>query len=153
MGTFSALLAICAGNSPVPGEFPTQRPMTRSFDVLFDLRLNKRLSKQSWGWCFETLSRPLWRHCNEECKYAINPTQENKTMCWVNSRIITHEVTSCTFVWTWALCWRWIEILSICCGMCCYLRPRNHSFQIKWILQHHLRYLVTLNGNRNYSWF
>ena len=44
METFSALLAICAGNSPVPGEFPTQRPVTRSFDVSFDLRLNKRLS-------------------------------------------------------------------------------------------------------------
>ena len=55
MVTFSALLAICAGNSPVPGEFPAQRPVTRSFDVLFDLRLNKRLSKQSWGWWLETL--------------------------------------------------------------------------------------------------
>ena len=48
-----------------PGEFPAQRPVTRTFDVFFDLRLNKRLSKQSWGWWFETLSRPLWRHCNE----------------------------------------------------------------------------------------
>ena len=47
METFSALLAICAGNSPVPGEFPTQRPLTLSFDVFFDLRPNKRLSKQS----------------------------------------------------------------------------------------------------------
>ena len=64
METFSALLAICARNSPVPGEFPTQRPVTRSFAVFFDLRLNKRLSKQSWGWWFETLSRPLWRHRN-----------------------------------------------------------------------------------------
>ena len=64
METFSALLAICAGNSPVPGEFPAQRPVTRSFDVFFDLRLNKRLSEQSWGWWFETLSRTLWRHCN-----------------------------------------------------------------------------------------
>ena len=60
METFSALLAI----SPVPGEIPTQRPVTRGFDVFFDLRLNKRLSKQSWGWWFETLSRPLWRHRN-----------------------------------------------------------------------------------------
>ena len=59
-----ALLAICAGNSPVPGEFPAQRPVTRSFDVFFDLRLNKRLSKHSWGWWFETLPRPLWRHSN-----------------------------------------------------------------------------------------
>ena len=64
MGTFSALLALCAGNSPVSGEFPTQRPVTRSFDVFFDLRPNKRLSKQSWGWWFETLLSSLWRHHN-----------------------------------------------------------------------------------------
>ena len=64
MENFSALLSICAGNSPVYGEFPTQRPVAWSFDVFFDLRLYKRLSKQSWGWLFETLSRPLWRHCN-----------------------------------------------------------------------------------------
>ena len=42
---FSALLAICSANSPVTGEFPTQRPVTRSFDVFFDLCLNKRLSE------------------------------------------------------------------------------------------------------------
>ena len=65
METFSALLAICAENSLVPSEFPSQRPVTRSFDVFFDLRLNKRLSKQSWGWWFETLPCPLWRHLNE----------------------------------------------------------------------------------------
>ena len=64
METFSALLAICAGNSPVPGEFPAQRPVTRNFHVFFDPRLNKRLSKQSWGCWLESLSRPLWRHCN-----------------------------------------------------------------------------------------
>ena len=62
--TFSALLALCAGNSPVTGEFPAQRPVTRSFDVFFDLRLNKRLSKQSCGCWFDTSSRQLWRHCN-----------------------------------------------------------------------------------------
>ena len=47
-----------------PGEFPTQRPVTRSFDVFFDLRPNKPRNKQSWGWWFETLSRSLWRHRN-----------------------------------------------------------------------------------------
>ena len=73
MEKFSALLAICAGNSPVPCEFPAQRPVTRSFDVFFDLRLNKRLNKQSWGWWFEMLSRPLWHHCNE------------LTRCWWDS--------------------------------------------------------------------
>ena len=64
METVSAILAICAGNSPVTGEFPAQRPETRSFDVFFNLHLNKRLSKQSWGWWFETPLRPLWRRCN-----------------------------------------------------------------------------------------
>ena len=69
METISALLAICAGNSPVPGEFPAQRPVTRGFDVFFDLRPDKRLSKQSWGWWFETPSHSLWRHHNE--KYLV----------------------------------------------------------------------------------
>ena len=47
METFSALLSLCVGNSPVTGEFPSQRSVARSFDVFFDLALNKRLSKQS----------------------------------------------------------------------------------------------------------
>ena len=56
---------------PLCGEFtgdpriPSERPVTRSFDVFFDLRLNKRFSKQSWGGWFQTPSHPLWRHCNE----------------------------------------------------------------------------------------
>ena len=49
-GQFSALLAFCAENSPVTGEFPAQRPVTRSFDVFFDLRLNQQLSKQWRRW-------------------------------------------------------------------------------------------------------
>ena len=64
METFSALLATCARNSPVIGEFTAQRLVTRSFDVFVDLRLNNRLSKQWWGWWFVTQSRPLLRHCN-----------------------------------------------------------------------------------------
>ena len=67
METFSALLALCAGNSSVTGEFPSQRPVARSFDGffwVFYLRLNKRLSKQLWGWWFETPLSPLCRHCN-----------------------------------------------------------------------------------------
>ena len=66
--TFSALLALCAGNSPVTGDFPTQRPVTPSFDVFFGLRLKKRLSKQSWGWWFETPSRSLWCPCNVDAR-------------------------------------------------------------------------------------
>ena len=60
MEIISALLDIFAGNSPAPA----QRPVTRSFDVFFDMRLNKRLIKQWRGWWFETLSPPLWRLYN-----------------------------------------------------------------------------------------
>ena len=43
---------------------PLTKPVTRSFQVFFDLRLNKRLSKQAWGWLFETTSCWLWHHSN-----------------------------------------------------------------------------------------
>ena len=76
METFFALLALCAGNSPVTGKFPSQGPVARSFDV-FDLRLNKRLSKQSWGWLFETPLRSLWRHCNDENLHGFSTVHLN----------------------------------------------------------------------------
>ena len=106
METFSALLAICAGNSPVPGEFPAQRPVTRSFDVFFYLRLNKRLSKQSRGWWFETLSRPFWRHCDEQdgwhqVIYHLRNTQCGMTMVSFTKRIMyIDEITR----WIGAYC-------------------------------------------------
>ena len=86
METFSALLSLCAGNSPVTSEFSTQRPVTRSFEVFFDLRLNKRLSKQSWGWWFETPLCSLWRHCNTSMVYSqINNFSERSSirMTWI----------------------------------------------------------------------
>ena len=75
METFSALLAICEGNPSVTGGFPpSQRPATRSFDVLFDVRLNKRLSKQSICQWFETPWRLLWRHCGDNIFRTIKLT-------------------------------------------------------------------------------
>ena len=106
METFSALLAICAGNSPVPGEFPTQRPVTRCFDVYFDLRLNKRLSKQSWGWWFERLPRPLWRHSNashstmfymgieNDNTYSIKCSVTRRQNIWFDNATLTVKVKS-----------------------------------------------------------
>ena len=63
--SISALPAGCVGNWPGTGRFPSQRPVTQSFGVFFDLRLNKRLSKQSRRRWFETPSRSLWRHSND----------------------------------------------------------------------------------------
>ena len=110
MEIFSALLDFCAGNSPVPGEFPTQRPVTRRFDVYFDLRPNKRLSKQSWVWWFETLSRPLWRHRNAQFTYTVKYCQrinasettlsifyscfpsQNKWPTWFRDNLFVHNI-------------------------------------------------------------
>ena len=55
-----------------PRWIPAQRPVTRSFEVFFYLCLIKRLSKQWWGWWFETLSHPLWRHSNGFCTFITN---------------------------------------------------------------------------------
>ena len=88
MEIFSALLAICAGNSPVTCEFPTQRPVTRSFDVYFDLRPNERLSKQWWGWWFETLSRSLWRHRNAQIYVSAMLYMHQCIMSFGNAHLI-----------------------------------------------------------------
>ena len=93
MVTFSALLAICAGNSRVTGEFPAQRPVTRSFDVFFDLCLNKRLSKQWGGWWFEKPSCSLWRHCNVSAKWQT---------FWSDLNVLTVAAQQCdTYVMQW----------------------------------------------------
>ena len=55
-------------------------PVARSFDVFCDLCLNKRLSKQSWGWWFETPSRPLCRHCNDKIWHYWNATATHATL-------------------------------------------------------------------------
>ena len=96
MEPFSALLAFCAGKSPVSGEFPAQRSVTWSFDVFFDLRLNKRLSKQSWGWWSETLSCPLWRQCN------VVETQllHSHTQWFSNKSLVARAVWDGTLSWT-----------------------------------------------------
>ena len=69
METFSSLLSLCEGNPPVTGGFPSQRPVTWSFEFFFDLRLNKRLSKHPRRWWFKAPSCLLWRHCNGHIPY------------------------------------------------------------------------------------
>ena len=66
-----------------PRWIPAQRPVMWSFDVFFDLRPNKRLSKQSWGWWSETPSSSLWRHRNEKDRYnnPSRPRQNSHPFC------------------------------------------------------------------------
>ena len=106
---FSALLAICARNSPVPGEFPAQRPVTRSFYIFFDLQPNKQLSKKLWCWWFETPSCPLWRHPNDCCilistslKFIPKSSINNKTTvaeimvwCRIGNKVLSDPKATC----------------------------------------------------------
>ena len=81
-GNILRVTGLLRGNSPVTGEFPAQKPVTRIFDVFFDLRLNKRLSKQSWGWCFETPSSSLCRYRNALVK---------RTLVYLQLRYVVYE--------------------------------------------------------------
>ena len=81
------------------GQFTAQRPVTQSFGVFFDLRMNQRLSKQSWGWWFETLSRPLWRHRNDMIPktgcflgYDYNIIPQNTQLGGPSENLVKYEV-------------------------------------------------------------
>ena len=101
METFSALLAISAGHSLVTGEFPAQRPVTQTFDVFVDLHPNKRLSKQSWGWWFETPPCPLWRHCNAVTNHSPTIASRNWAQLRRQSWLIAiGPVCSKHVIWT-----------------------------------------------------
>ena len=91
METFCALLTRYEGYPPVTGRFPSQRTVPRRFDILFDLRLNKRLSKQSRCWWFETPSRWLIRHCSVGARpYSA----------WVDPSWFYPSFRSCRLDWT-----------------------------------------------------
>ena len=116
--TFSVLLALCAGNSPVTGEFPSQRPMTRSFDVFFDLRLNKRLSKQSRGWRFETQSRPLCRHSNGMKQYWIGRVNKPHGLLVIADTTSIIKQTTNYVLTLCSILYIWDKMLHICHGWC-----------------------------------
>ena len=83
MEAFSALLALCARNSPHKSQWRGA--------LMFSLicAFNKRLSKQSWGWWFETLSRSLWRIWNVQelwwiyIQLSISLTTFRKTVFFI----------------------------------------------------------------------
>ena len=144
METFPTLLALWAGNSPVTGEFPTQRPVTWSFGVFFDLRLNKRWSKQSWGWWFEMPSRSLWIHQNVNfgASNGLVPAIKQQSITWasVDPALYHHIVivTKFTFLYdlyfqlgdnllSFSVCW-WLGT-SECQGICNHWGRANNAKQ------------------------
>ena len=95
-----------------PGEFPTQRPVARSFGVFFDLRLNKRLRKQPWGWRFETPSWSLWCQCNDSylCPVSVSVVMRAIT-CQIGFRYNgteMYDIMQLLYFWPFdPYYWRW----------------------------------------------
>ena len=126
------------GESPVTGEFPAQRPVTRSFDVFFDLRLDKRLSKQSRGWWFETLSCPLWRHCNAEDMLApkcrIRPVCVLVGIVFQEWRSVLHNILRptciCKLLHDSCKCSKYIREADVSVVLASGKEPNNRHFEL-----------------------
>ena len=105
-------------NSPVPAEFPTQRPVTRSFDIFFDLYPNKRLSKQ-------------WRgnraHYDVTVKYHVVNIQIIIPHPWGSRLIRTRGSFSCLII-----AWKVFEISLI--TMYCARIENNDKIRPYWTL-------------------
>ena len=100
--TFSELLALCEVNPPVTGGFLSQKPVMRSFGVFVDLRLNKRMSKQSKRRWFEMPLRSVWRHCTVLCAFNNN-TYKTKTKKETSGKITRQFVPQTQF----GICSQW----------------------------------------------
>ena len=83
--------------SPVNSPY-RKNPVTQSFEIFFGLHVNKRLSKQSWGWWFEMLSRPLWHHCTDNKRWRPYPDKcvhwNENVIFWWNVRHWVHQKLS-----------------------------------------------------------
>ena len=151
MQTFSALLALCAGNSPFTGEFPSQRSVTRSFGVFFDLRLDKRLSKQSWGWWFRRHRAHydvtgMWLEIAYRLWYDIDYIDQTYNHRTLKSQSIMRSLVRQAFKkMLWERCWQgihWISCLLVYFGG---TSPRKCKFCFVWLPN---RKTITINTYR-----
>ena len=115
MQTFSALLALCAGNSPITAEFSSQRPVTRSFDVFFNLRQNIRLNKQSRRRWFKTSSRSSWRHSNVWLNRPSSSIRTDSNYQLYHCVLKSWDIDICTFPQNSSVCTGLMHNLSSWC--------------------------------------
>ena len=136
MEIFPASLAIF-----VIWQIPAQRLVTRSLGVFFDLRLNKRLNKQSQGWWFETLSCPLWRHCNVTLMFGVSQLSGYpSSMCYCLASDFRSFVTDncvgrvqCNKKWNPDLTWNISVFLVVTViNVVSYFRTCPNSFFASW---------------------
>ena len=102
METFSALLAFCGGIHRSPVNSPHKGKWRGALMFSLICALNKRLSKQSWGWWFETPSCSLWRHCNvfDDKSWALGQSQNGRNilgcalfLCWMSPSSFFTNIT------------------------------------------------------------
>ena len=105
----SALLALCERNPPVTGGFPSQRPVTRSFAFFYDLRLNKRLSKQSERRWFKSPSRSLWCHCEASRR---NPSEHGWSLCPRYNMAMASDMEALLNYWPFVSGTHWLLVDS-----------------------------------------
>ena len=114
-GNFFRVTGPLRGEFTGPGEFPTQRPVTRNFGVSFDLRLNKRLSKQPWGWWFETPSWSLWRQCNDSNRLWCNICVFSRgipVMQWCVNKWVVFDIVLCEIYSRCLISCLWIQMFN-----------------------------------------
>ena len=121
METFSALLSLCEGNPPATSGFPSQRPVTRNFDVFFDLHLNKMFNKHPRRRWYETSSRSLSRHCVMLTEISELARRPRKVKYWLEQWMCRKYHRRKTVGETGA---RWVYFLKI--GFYT-LRPRQNG--------------------------
>ena len=128
------LLAICARNSPVTGEFPAQRPVTRSFDVFFDLRLYKWWIKQSWGWWFENAVCEMAAILSRGVSWYYDGYHHThmKTLTYMLQEFETNLDTSC------------IMVIVDCLLACRRRKSLNINQLCTWQFKKHIGYAVRL---------
>ena len=112
------------GHLGVTSEFPAQRPVLWSFDVFFDLHLNKRLCKHLWGWWFETPSCPLWCHCNVWCFAAPTSWHVRFTIRKLEYHVVWlhSDGPMCETIWK-NIFYIWFSQWSLCSPIYWQLKP------------------------------
>ena len=141
MESFSALLVLCAGNSPVTGVFPSQRPVTWSFAVFFDLRVNKRLSKQSWD-------GDLKRHCAHydvtvmmSIQYGVPSILYMSYVTFYRYQCVFHVISRIQISdYTRRFCILFFNYFQNCVVCCCY----NLLIHV-YVLMTHICYVVFIH--------
>ena len=132
METFSVLLALCVGNSSVAGEFPAHK----GFDVFFHLRLNKWLSKQSWGWWLEIPLHPLWCHCNAIILLTNGSFQVEAALRLANWHVKTSDCSNDMGPWPPNLVvfdWLYVLVLLSIYVMHNYACGTHHLYDTQWL--------------------